>query len=86
MKDQELVELLNSARMVSAAENVIFPLLMDKIAQRLDLACSEFRGGKTENLIAHIGYITGLKDMLNELKRIQVNGNKAQIQLIDKKN
>ena len=84
MKDQELVELLNSARMISAAENVIYPLLKDKIAQRLDLACAEFRGGKTENLIAHIGYITGLKDMLNEMRKIQTAGNKAQIQLIDK--
>lgn len=81
--DYELVEMMNQARMLGASESLLYPMVEQMISKRLDVACSEFRGGKTENLVAHIGYIVGLKDLLSQLKRIQVEGNRAQMKLID---
>lgn len=81
--DHELVEMMNQARMLGASESILYPMLEQFISRRLDVACAEFRGGKTENLVAHIGYIVGLKDLLSQLKRIQAEGNRATIKLID---
>lgn len=75
MTDPKLVELMNSSRMISAAQSIIYPMIQDMIQKRLDLACAEYRAGK-DSLI-HIAYITGLKDLQNELKRIQALGEKA---------
>jgi len=83
MTDEKLVNLMNEARMISASQNVLYPMLEDMIQKRLDLACSEFRGGKVD-MLPHIAYITSLKDLLGLLKRTQVAGNRASIELIDK--
>mgnify|MGYP000691560626 CR=1 FL=1 len=81
--EEKLVQALNESRMINSAENVIFPLMETMIAQRLELACAEFRGGKTD-LTAHIAYIAGLKDLINSMKRIQTNGNIAHQKLNEK--
>jgi len=79
MTDPKLVEALNSSRMISAAQDVIFPLIQDMISKRLDLACAEYRAGKDTSI--HIAYITGLKDLSNELKRLQTVGERARAEL-----
>lgn len=80
MSDEKLVSALNDSRMIAASENVIYPLMEDMIAQRLELACAEFRGGKMD-MSPHIAYIAGIKDLLNALKRIQTQGNIAREKL-----
>lgn len=78
--DEKLEGLMQESRSVSAAENVLFPLIRLKIQQRIDLACSKFVGGHTE-FISDIAYIQGLKEMELYLKKIQTAGNKANYEL-----
>lgn len=83
MSDEKLISALNEARMLNAAENVIYPVIEDMIQKRISLACSEYRAGKVDAL-AHIAYIAGLKDLSNQLKAIQTKGNQANIKLLNK--
>lgn len=80
MSDEKLVSLMNEARLISASDNVLYPLIDLKIKQRLDLACSRFVGGET-NFIADIAYIQGLKEIKLKLQQMQEAGNKAALQL-----
>ena len=76
MTDEKLVELMNDARLISACDNVIFPLLRQRIDNRIRIACAQFRGGKTD-FIADIAYIAGLEDVLVDLASKQTQGHKA---------
>lgn len=76
MDDEKLVNLMNEARMISAADNIIYPLMEYKIKMRLELACGKFRDGQT-SFIDDLAYITALKDIMQELKSKQDNGNRA---------
>ncbi len=78
--DEKLVEAMNTGRMVSAAEQVIYPLIQSMIQDRIKLATSEFRGGKLEHA-AHIAYIAGLQDLENTLKNMQTKGQQASAAL-----
>lgn len=80
---EELAGLLNAARTINLSEPVLFPAIERRIEERINLMCSEFRMGKNDNLVSHVGYITALKDLLNEFKRIKEDGNRAQIKLLD---
>lgn len=76
MEDAKLIEAMNDARIISACDNVIYPLLTAKISERLQQACARFRGGD-KDFIADMAYITGLQDLLQELQSKQTKGNKA---------
>lgn len=80
MNDESLFSLMNDSRIISASENVIFPLIRLKIKQRIDLACSKFVGGEI-NFISDIAYIQGLKEIESQLRRMQTEGNKANLEL-----
>ncbi len=80
MEDEKLVSLMNESRLVSATDNVLFPLIKLKIQQRIDLACGKFVGGETQ-FIADIAYIQGLKEIEIQLKKIQAAGHKAYHEL-----
>ena len=83
IEDQKLVEAMSQGRMINAAENVIYPMLEKKIQERLTQACAKFAGGTTD-FISDIAYISGLKDIQNNLKRIQQDGNSAHKTLHEK--
>lgn len=80
MNHEKLFELANDSRMISAADHVLYPLIKAKIEQRINLACSNFIGGKTD-FLADIAYIQGLKEIEQYLKRLQSEGNKANLEL-----
>ena len=76
MTDEKLVSLMSESRLISAADNVIFPLIKLKIEQRINLACGKFAGGTTD-FISDIAYIQGLKEIERELRKLQMSGNQA---------
>lgn len=80
MDNEKLADLMSESRLVSAADNVLFPLIKLKIQQRIDLACAKFVGGETQ-FIADIAYIQGLKEIEIQLKKIQMAGNQANYEL-----
>lgn len=84
MNDEKLVSLVNESRMISASENVIYPLIQKKIQERLTQACAKFNGGE-QNFLSDIAYISALKQIENELKSLQKQGNEAYLKL-DKQN
>ena len=61
LDDQKLVEAMNSGRMISASENIIFPMLEKLIADRLNQACGKFLLGTDQSFVSDIAYIQGLK-------------------------
>lgn len=71
MTDEKLVSLMSESRLISAADNVIYPLIKLKIQQRLDLACGRFIGGATD-FISDIAYIQGLKEIEMQLRKLQM--------------
>lgn len=75
MSDEKLVSLMQDARLIAACDNVIFPLLEKQIKERIDLACGKFANGET-NFVSDIAYIFGLKEISNQLKQKQTQGNK----------
>lgn len=80
MTEEKLANLMSESRLISASENVLFPLIKLKQQQRMDLACSKFVGGET-NFIADIAYIQALKEIEIQLRKIQSNGNQANYEL-----
>lgn len=80
MDADKLASLMNESRLISAADNVIFPLIKLKQQQRMDLACSKFTGGKTD-FIADIAYIQALKEIEMQLRQMQTAGNKINYEL-----
>lgn len=80
MDADKLASLMNESRLISAADNVIFPLIKLKQQQRMDLACSRFAGGET-NFIADIAYIHALKEIEMQLRKMQTSGNKVNYEL-----
>ena len=80
MSDEKLASIMGDARLISASENIIYPLIELKINQRLNMACGKFVGGKTD-FIADIAYIQGLKEIKQELLKLQKTGNQAAFEL-----
>lgn len=80
MSDEKLVSLMNEARLISASDNVIYPLIDLKIKQRLDQACAKFVNGDT-CFISDIAYIQGLKEIKLKLQQMQTAGNQAALEL-----
>ena len=80
MDHEKLFTLASDSRVISASEHVLYPIIKAKIEQRINLACSNFIGGKTD-FLADIAYIQGLKEIEQTLKRIQTEGNKANLEL-----
>ena len=80
MTEEKLAHLFQESRLVSASENVLYPLIKLKIEQRISLACARFVGGETQ-FIADIAYIQGLKEIEIQLKKIQTAGNQANYDL-----
>ncbi len=80
MSEEKLVSLMNDARLISASDQVIFPLIKLKQQQRMNLACSKFTAGET-NFVADIAYIQALKEIEDQLKAMQLAGNKAYEEL-----
>ncbi len=76
MAQDKLVEAMNDARLLAACDNLIFPLIEQRISDRLNVACANYRAGKTD-FLADIAYVTGLQDIKAELQRVQTVGNKA---------
>lgn len=76
MTEEKLVELMSEARLISAADNILYPLIEKKIQQRLDLACGKFLAGERD-FVAEIAYISAFKEILGDLKSKQNQGNKA---------
>lgn len=81
MIDKEKLEsLMQESRVVGAADNVLFPMIKQKIQQRIILACSKFVGGETQ-FIGDIAYINGLLEIEQHLKKMITAGNKANFEL-----
>jgi hypothetical protein len=77
---EKLVNSMNDARVISAADQVLYPLIKLKQQQRMDLACSKFVGGE-KDFIADIAYIQALKEIEIQLRKMQSNGNQANYEL-----
>ncbi len=80
MTEEKLASLMNEARLISASDNVLFPLIKLKQQQRMDLACSKFAGGATD-FMADIAYIQALKEIEMQLRKMQTAGNQANYEL-----
>lgn len=80
MNDEKLMEIFRESRLISAADNVLFPWIKLEIENRLNLACSRFVGGEKE-FIADIAFIHGLKKLEHRLRQLQTAGNKANADL-----
>lgn len=80
MNDEKLFMLASDSRVISASDQILFPLIKAKIDQRISLACSNFMAGKTD-FVGDIAYIQGLKEVEQYLRRIQTEGNKANLEL-----
>jgi Ran GTPase-activating protein (RanGAP) involved in mRNA processing and transport len=76
MNDEKLAQAMNDGRMVNIAENLLFPLLEDEIALKLNLMCNKYREGK-QDFLSEVAYITMAKDLINKLKVLQRQGNRA---------
>ena len=81
MDSEKLVSLMNESRMLSAAENIIFPLIKLMIDEQVNLMTSTFNGGMKDSFIANAAYISALRALEQRLKRIQLEGNKATLEL-----
>lgn len=80
MSDEKLVQSYQDARLVNLAEHLIFPMLLTQLETRIELMCVDFRSGKSD-FIAHVAYITAIKDQISELKLLQSRGNRAYAKL-----
>lgn len=80
VNEEKLAGLMNDARLISASDQVIFPLIKLKQQQRIDLACARFAGGE-KDFIADIAYIHALKEIEIQLRKLQTSGNKANLEL-----
>lgn len=67
---------MSEARLISAADNVIYPLIEKKIEERVELAVGKFHNGET-SFVADIAYIAAFKEILRDLKSKQAQGNRA---------
>lgn len=76
MNDEKLVEFMGEARLIAASENVIYPMIDLKIKNKIESACSKFRGGSLD-FVSDIAYITALRDIEMDLRSKQAMGNKA---------
>ncbi len=76
MTDEKLVNLMGEARLIAAADNVIFPLIDKKIEEKINYAVGKFANGE-DDFIAEIAYIAAMKDIRRELDFKQTQGNKA---------
>ncbi len=74
--DQKLVQSLNEARMISASEDIIYPLIDKMILETLEKACGKYRSGESQ-FSFEIAYITALKDLSNVLKSKQTKGTRV---------
>jgi len=72
---------MQDARLISASEQVIFPMIDKMIQDRVEVACGKFRSGSTD-FIGDIAYITSLKDIYENLSALQRNGMAAYEKLI----
>lgn len=84
MTDEKLVNAMNDARLISACDNVIFPILQLRIENRIKTACAAFRAGQRE-FSGDIAYIAGLQDLMSDLSMKINQGNKA-IQILHERN
>lgn len=82
--DEKLAELMTQGRLIAASDQVLYPLIQKKIQERLNQACAKFNGGE-QNFLSDIAYISALKQIENELKSLQKQGNEAYLKL-DKQN
>lgn len=80
MIDEYLVTIANDARLVNAADHIIYPLIKKLSQERINLASSKFMGGEV-NFVADIAYIQALKDIENHLKRLVTSGNRANSEM-----
>ena len=78
--DEKLSELMTQGRLIAASDQVLYPLIQKKIQERLTQACSKFNGGE-QNFLSDIAYISALKQIENELKSLQKQGNEAYLKL-----
>ncbi len=85
MTDEKLATHMHDARLIAACDTIIYPLLETRIGMRLNIACARFREGKTD-FVADIAYITGLQDLVTELKQLQTKGNRAYEKLHQNEN
>lgn len=77
MTDLEKLEsLVSDSRLISASEHLIIPMIKLRIERRIALACGKFLSGERD-FVGDIAYIQGLKEIENELKSLQRNGNQA---------
>lgn len=80
MSDEQLVNFANDARVINAADQVIFPLLRKLKDDRLNLAAGKFLNGEA-SFIGDIAYIQALRDIENQLRKMVTAGNKANMEL-----
>lgn len=71
---------MNDARLINMGEHLLKPILKKHIEQRVSTMCSKFNGGET-NFVKDVAQISYIHDLLNELKTIQIKGNKAMEKL-----
>ena len=81
MNDESLFLAMNDSRIISASENVIFPLIRLMINEQVNLMTSSFNGGTKDSFISNAAYISALKAIEQRLKRLQSEGNKANLEL-----
>lgn len=75
MKEHE-VSLLNAARLVNMADQILYPMIDQMIQHKLEEATAKFRGGKAESFIHEVSYMAALQDLRQRLTQIQKKGNK----------
>lgn len=80
MDQIKLENLMQESRLISAADNVLYPLIKLKIENRLNLAIGKFHNGET-SFISDIAYIVGLREIEQQLRKMQTAGNKANLEL-----
>jgi hypothetical protein len=67
------ISLVADARLISASDNVIFPLIESMIDDRVVLAVGRYRSGNYD-LVGDIAYIAALKEIKETLTKIQKRG------------
>lgn len=80
LDSEKLASLMGESRLISAADNLIFPLIKLKIENRVSLACSKFAGGE-KDFVADIAYIHAFKEIEQELRKKITAGNQANFDL-----
>lgn len=83
--DQQLEKLtsqMNDARLINMSEQVLYPLLQRHADDRVKVMCSRFRDGET-NFVRDVAQISYIQELLGELNRKQIKGNKARKELED---